>query len=208
MLLTSGTDVTVIDNDIEMIEAAGSFGFKVYYGDGQRLDVLRAAGAERAEVICVCVDNQEAAVAITEIVRQNFPASALVVRAYDRRHAIELMSHEPDAVVRETFDSALVMGKHTLEALGRTREAADEILEDVRKRDLARLDMQRAGDLKSGSHLTHKQAVREAVRPTPLDAPQQKSQGLTPETQDVLDKAARLAERTAAARSATEGTPA
>ncbi len=195
MLLTSGTDVTVIDNDIEMIEAAGSFGFKVYYGDGQRLDVLRAAGGESAEVICVCVDNQEAAVAITEIVKANFPLAKLLVRAYDRRHAIEIMAHEADVVVRETFESALIFGRSTLEALGQTREAAETFMEDVRKRDLARLDMQRAaGDMKSGSHLTHKQAVREAVRPTPLDAPQHKSKGLTPETQDVLDKAAKASQ--------------
>jgi glutathione-regulated potassium-efflux system protein KefB len=189
MLLTSGTDVTVIDNDIEMIEAAGSFGFKVYYGDGQRLDVLRAAGGDKAEVVCVCIDNQEAAVAITEIVKANFPLAKLLVRAYDRRHAIEIMAHEPDEVIRETFESALVFGRATLEALGQTREAAEEFLEDVRSRDLARLEMQMVGDLKSGAHLTHKQAVRESVKPTPLDAPQQKSKGLTAETQDLLDKA-------------------
>ncbi|MGL4243078.1 MAG: cation:proton antiporter, partial [Beijerinckiaceae bacterium] len=198
MLLTSGTDVTVIDNDIEMIEAAGSFGFKVYYGDGQRLDVLRAAGAEKAEVICVCIDNQEAAVTITEIVRANFPLAKLLVRAYDRRHAIEIMAHEPDYVLRETLESALVFGRHTLEALGHGAEEAEGFLEDVRKRDQARLELQIVGDLKSGSHLTHKQAVREAVRPTPLDAPQQKSKGLTAETQEVLDKAAKAVDGAAA----------
>jgi glutathione-regulated potassium-efflux system protein KefB len=113
----------------------------------------------------------------------------LLVRAYDRRHAIEIMAHGPDEVIRETFESALVFGRVTLEALGQTREAAEEFLEDVRKRDLARLEMQIAGDLKSGAHLSHKQAVRESVKPTPLDAPQQKSKGLTAETQDLLDKA-------------------
>jgi glutathione-regulated potassium-efflux system protein KefB len=193
MLLTAGTNVTVIDNDIEMIEAAGGFGFKVYYGDGQRLDVLRAAGADRAEVICVCIDNQEAAVTMTEIVKQNFPMAKLLVRAYDRRHAIELMAHAPDVVVRETFESALAFGRGTLEALGQTSEAAEDFLEDVRRRDQARLEMQMAGDIKSGAHLTHKQAVRQAVRPTPLDAPTQKSTGLTPETQTMLDKAAEQA---------------
>ncbi len=190
MMLTAGTDVTVIDNDIEMIEAAGSFGFKVYYGDGQRLDVLRAAGADRAEVICICIDNQDAAVAMTEIVRANFPAAKLIVRAFDRRHAIEIMAHEPEVVIRETFESALAFGRATLEALGQTSEAAEAFQEDVRKRDQARLEMQRAGDIKAGAHLTHKQAVREAVKPTPLDAPTQRSKGLTPETQTMLDKAA------------------
>ena len=190
MLLTSGTDVTVIDNDIEMIEAAAGFGFKVYYGDGQRLDVLRAAGAERAEVICICVDNQEAAVIITEIAKANFPQAKVQVRAYDRRHALELMRHEPDGVIRETFLSALELGRRTLVGLGRSDGEAEEIREDVRRRDLKRLEMQfDSADIKSGSHLTHKQAVRQNVRPTPLDEPQRASRGLTPETQQVLDQA-------------------
>jgi glutathione-regulated potassium-efflux system protein KefB len=192
MLLTAGTDVTVIDNDIEMIEAAGSFGFKVYYGDGQRLDVLRAAGAEKAEVICVCIDNQEAAVHIAEIVSANFPTAKLVVRAFDRRHALELMRHEPDVVIRETFHSALETGRRTLIALGRSEGEAADMLEDVKKRDLKRLQMQfDSEDIKSGSHLTHKQAVRESVKPTPLDEPTKPSRGLTPETQQVLDQAAK-----------------
>lgn len=196
MLLTSGTGVTVIDNDIEMIEAAGSFGFKVFFGDGQRLDVLRAAGAEEAEVICVCIDNQDAAVRIAAIVSSNFPLAKLMVRAYDRRHALELMRHEPDAVIRETFESALVMGRKTLCALGRSDGEASDILEDVRKRDQKRLEMQfDTSDIKSGSDLTHKQAVRASVKPTPLDEPTKPSRGLSPETQEVLDQAARSAER-------------
>jgi glutathione-regulated potassium-efflux system protein KefB len=195
MLLTSGTDVTVIDNDIEMIQAAAGFGFKIYYGDGQRLDVLRAAGADTAQVICVCVDNQEAAVLITEIVTTNFPSAKLFVRAFDRRHAIELMRHEPDGIVRETFESALILGKATLTGLGRSQDEAEETMEDVRKRDLKRLQLQFDGDIKSGSHLTHKQAVRASVKPTPLTVPSQPTRGLSPETQAVLDEVAKAAEK-------------
>ncbi|MGL4637332.1 MAG: monovalent cation:proton antiporter-2 (CPA2) family protein [Beijerinckiaceae bacterium] len=193
MLLTSGTDVTVIDNDIEMIEAAGGFGFKVYYGDGQRLDVLRAAGAEKAEIICLCVDNQDAAVTMVEIIKHNFPQARLLVRAYDRRHAITLMRLEPDVVMREVFESALSFGGAALKALGRTREEAEAMLEDVRKRDLARLQLQLEGDIKSGSHLNHKEAVRQSVKPAPLIQPAQKSTALSPETQEVFDQAAKAA---------------
>ncbi len=191
MLLTSGTDVTVIDNDIEMIEAAGSFGFKVYYGDGQRLDVLRAAGAEKVEIICICIDKQEAAVTMVEIIKHNFPQARLLVRAYDRRHAIELMRLEPDLVMREVFESALSFGSAALESLGRTRDEAADTLADVRKRDMARLRLQFEGDIQSGSHLNHKQAVHQSVKPTPLIIPAQKSRALSPETQDVFDQAAR-----------------
>jgi glutathione-regulated potassium-efflux system protein KefB len=189
MLLTSGHDVTVIDNDIEMIEAASGFGFKVYYGDGQRLDVLRAAGAEQAEVIAICVDKPDAAVMIAEIAHAQFPHAKVHVRAYDRRHAIELMQHEPAMIVRETFESGLVMGEGVLKALGMNDIEAAEALEDVRKRDEKRLAMQRGtGDIKAGSHLTHKQAVRAQVKPTPLVEPAQKARALSAETQTVLDK--------------------
>ena len=194
MLLTSGTDVTIIDNDIEMIEAAARFGFKIYYGDGQRLDVLRAAGAADAEVICLCIDNQEAAIVIAEIVRANFPLAKLVVRAYDRRHAIELMRHEPHVVIRETLESALVFGRETLQALGHSEFEASDVLGDVRKRDYKRLELQFAGDIQSGSHLTHKQAVRDRIRPTPLTEPTTASKALSPETQIALDQAVQTAE--------------
>lgn len=189
LLLTSGHDVTVIDNNIEMIEGAAGFGFKVYYGDGQRLDVLRAAGAEQAEVIAICVDKPEAALMIAEIAHNQFPHAKVHVRAYDRRHAIELMQHEPAEIVRETFESGLKMGEGVLKALGMNDMEAAETLVDVRKRDEKRLVMQRGtGDMKAGSHLTHKQAVRAQVKPTPLVEPTQKSRALSPETQTALDK--------------------
>ncbi len=189
MLLTSGTDVTVIDNDIKMIEGAAGFGFKVYFGDGQRLDVLRAAGAGEAEVICICIDNQEAALIMAEVITAQFPQARLHIRAFDRRHAIELMRHEPDLVVRESFESALVLGRGTLQALGRSASEAQDVLEDVRDRDQQRLKLQFEGDIKSGGDLTHKQAVRQSVKPTPLSEPTRKSQGLSAETQAVLDDA-------------------
>jgi hypothetical protein len=108
-------------------------------------------------------------------------------------------------VIRETFLSALELGRRTLLALGRSDGEAEEIREDVRRRDLKRLEMQfDTADIKSGGHLTHKQAVRESVRPTPLDEPTRASRGLTPETQQVLDHAARELAATEQASSATE----
>jgi hypothetical protein len=72
-LLAEAIDVTTIDNDPEMIQDAGGFGFKVYYGDGTRLDVLRAAGAGDARLIAVCIDNREAASRIVDLVHAEFP---------------------------------------------------------------------------------------------------------------------------------------
>jgi glutathione-regulated potassium-efflux system protein KefB len=189
VLLTSGTDVTVIDNDMEMIEAAGSFGFKVYFGDGTRLDVLRAAGASEAEVICICIDDKEAAVTMTEIVRINFPQAKLLVRAFDRRHAIELMRHTPDFVLREVFESALTFGRETMHALGHDEDNSRDVVEDVRIRDTERLRLQIEGDIQSGADLAHKKPVSASVRPTPLNESGKRSTGLSPETQAVLDQA-------------------
>ncbi|MGL5139498.1 MAG: monovalent cation:proton antiporter-2 (CPA2) family protein, partial [Beijerinckiaceae bacterium] len=193
VLLASGTDVTVIDNNIEMIESAAKFGFKVYFGDGQRLDVLRAAGAADAEVICVCVDSQGAAVMISEIARHNFRQAKLIVRAYDRRHAIELMRLAPDAVVRETFDAAIDFGGETLKALGYEPEEARAIRRDVMRRDEERLRLQIEGDMISGNHLTHKAPLKERITPTPLSEPEHVAKALSPQTQALLDDAAKAA---------------
>ncbi|WP_209019502.1 NAD-binding protein, partial [Xanthomonas citri] len=81
-LLARDVDVTIIDNDIEMIQSAEEFGFKIYYGDGTRLDVLHASGAHSARAIAVCVDNQEAANRIVELATREFPHAKLLVRSY------------------------------------------------------------------------------------------------------------------------------
>ena len=78
LLLPQGIDVTTIDNDVDMIEAAERFGFKVYYGDGTRLDVLRAAGAATADVVLICVDDKVAATKIAELVRSEFPLAKIL----------------------------------------------------------------------------------------------------------------------------------
>src|SRR5690606_14715420 len=85
-LLLRGIDVSIIEKDTEMIRAAADFGFKVYYGDGTRLDVLRTSGAGSAEAILVCVDTAETANRIVELANAEFPLAKLYVRAYDRTH--------------------------------------------------------------------------------------------------------------------------
>ena len=85
-LLLQHIDVTVIDSDVERIRSAAQFGFKIYYGDGTRLDVLRAAGAGKARVICICVDDRQAALRIVEMVKAEFPSARLHVRALSLIH--------------------------------------------------------------------------------------------------------------------------
>ncbi|MDZ4362134.1 monovalent cation:proton antiporter-2 (CPA2) family protein [Brevundimonas sp.] len=152
-LLARDVDVSIIDHDVEMIQAAGNFGFKVYYGDGTRLDTLRASGAEKAETILVCVDKPEAADRIVELVKSEFPLTKLFVRAFDRGHSIRLIQAGVDYQVRETFESALAFSEQVLLDLGLSDEEARETIDDVRRRDEERLTLQLAGGLQAGRSL-------------------------------------------------------
>jgi Kef-type K+ transport system membrane component KefB len=182
VLLAEDLNVTVIDNNVDRIRSAAGFGFRVYYGDGRRLDVLRAAGAGRAELVCVCVDDREAALRIVEILHQEFPQARTYVRAYDRIHAIDLMNLDVDFQVRETFESALAFGRAMLEELGREADTASAVVEDVRRRDIARLIMQKAEGIMGGADMLH----GSRLEPKPLIDPRTRAHGLTEETRDII----------------------
>ena len=164
LLLARGFHLTIIDNDVARIEEAARFGDRIYYGDGTRLDVLRAAGAERVRLIAVCTDRVETTNRVVEIVRESYPGTPCVVRSYDRRHALELRARGIDGEVRETLESALVLGREALVRLGIPEEAAEEIRRDVRRRDHERLEAQASGDFFAGID-------RLRVRPEPLTPP-------------------------------------
>ena len=182
VLLAEGIDVTVIDNNVDRIRAAAAFGFRVYYGDGRRLDVLRAAGVARAKLVCICVDDRQAALKIVEILHQEFPKARTYVRAYDRIHAIDLMNLEVDYQMRETFESALTFSRAMLEELGREVAQAAAVVEDVRRRDIARLVLQKAEGLMGGADMLH--GAR--LEPQPLTDPRTRGHGLTEETRGII----------------------
>jgi glutathione-regulated potassium-efflux system protein KefB len=144
-LLARGIEVSVIDVDTEMIRAARDFGFKVYYGDGTRLDVLRASGAGEARAIHVCVDDRRATDRIVAIVKAEFPMTQLLVRAFDREHALGLVRAGVDYHIRETFESALAFGEEALVKLGIPTEEAADISTYVRRRDADRFALETAG---------------------------------------------------------------
>lgn len=180
-LLLQHVDVTIIDSDVERIRSAAKFGFKIYYGDGTRLDVLRAAGADKAKIICVCIDNREAALRIVEMVKAEFPTVRLHVRAYDRIHAIDLMKANVDYQMRETFESALGFGRVTLEGLGLTYDEASLVIDHVRDRDAQRMEIQ----FTEGIAASLTKVPR--VTPEPLIKPKAKSKALTQETREVIE---------------------
>jgi glutathione-regulated potassium-efflux system protein KefB len=152
-LLARDVDLSVIEKDVEMIQAAGTFGFKVYYGDGTRLDVLRASGAERAEAILVCVDKPDVTDRIVELCRAEFPLSRLYVRAFDRGHVLRLVQAGVHYQIRETFESALVFGHEVLLGLGFDETEAADAIEDVRSRDAERRELELVGGLEAGRFL-------------------------------------------------------
>jgi monovalent cation:proton antiporter-2 (CPA2) family protein len=171
MLLLEGTEVTAIDNDLEMIEAAETFGFKVYFGDGARLDVLRAAGADRARLICICVEKKETATHIAEIAHAAFPLAQLYARSYDRVHALELLDRGVDYQVRETYESAIEFARAALGGLELESSRIDELEDEVRTRDRTRFALQQQGDATAGrEHL----ATRPVPRPEPLVEPKRR----------------------------------
>jgi glutathione-regulated potassium-efflux system protein KefB len=166
-LLARGFDVTIIDTDIEMIRGAADFGFKVYYGDGTRLDVLHASGAGEAQLIAVCVDDTAAANRIAELVLGQFPLARLLVRAFDREHALHLIHRGVDRPVRETFESAVAFGEAALVALGVPETEAAGIAAEVRRRDAERLDLEVSGGIGAGNALL----LGNAPKPAPLTPP-------------------------------------
>ena len=164
-LLARDVDVSIIENDVEMIQAAGQFGFKVYYGDGTRLDVLRASGVDKAEAVLVCIDKPEQADRIVELIRSEFPLTKLFVRAFDRGHSLRLIEAGVDYQIRETFESALAFGEQVLKELGVSELEARETIDDVRRRDDERLTLQLSGGLQAGRSLMR------GNMPTPQPAP-------------------------------------
>lgn len=185
-LLLRGVDVTIIDNDVEMIQAAADFGFKVYYGDGSRLDILHAAGAGRARAVLLCVDRAETAVRIAEIMKAEFPLVPVLARAYDRGAALGLIGADVDFQIRETLESALVLGGVALERLGVAPSEVAEVIEDVRRRDAERLELQIAGGLNAGQRLI-KGNIPEPV-PTPLAPPRRPGKAMNEETAGMLGR--------------------
>jgi monovalent cation:proton antiporter-2 (CPA2) family protein len=146
MLVAQGIGVTLIDTDIEMIEVAGSFGAKVYYGDGTRIDLLRQAGADEAELILYCIDGDQVGADLAEAVHETFPKAAIFVRAFDRRALLKLKDAPVAGVVREVMESAARMARMAMENVGVDLEEIDRTEALYRARDRERLKAQFAAN--------------------------------------------------------------
>ncbi|MBX3196927.1 MAG: monovalent cation:proton antiporter-2 (CPA2) family protein [Labilithrix sp.] len=182
-LLARGVDVTIIDVDVEMIRSAAEFGFKVYYGDGTRLDVLRASGAHEAQLVAVCVDDKAATKRIVELVHHEFSQARLLARSFDRQHARELVDAGADVQIRETFESAMVFGGAALEALGLSPDEAADVVAEVRRRDAERFQLETTGGVDAGKVMLH----GNVQKPTPLTTPRREGRALNADAAAAVD---------------------
>ncbi|MCJ9712618.1 NAD-binding protein, partial [Bordetella hinzii] len=116
-------------------------------------DVLRAAGLDHMQVVLVCVDDKDAATRIVENVHDISPQTKVLVRAWDREHAVALVKQDADYVVRETFESAMLLGREAVRALGASDLEADEYMQEVRRRDAERFALETTGGIFAGRDL-------------------------------------------------------
>ena len=126
---------TALDADARRIETLRRFGQKIYFGDPTRLDLLRAAGAERAKILIIALDDGESILKLATMVRREFPHLSVIARAHDRNHAHRLMDLGITEIVRETFFSALRLSELALDRLGFSSATARETVALFRAHD-------------------------------------------------------------------------
>jgi glutathione-regulated potassium-efflux system protein KefB len=180
-LLAEEVDVTAIDLDADMIQVAGRFGFKVYYGDGTRLDVLRAAGLDKARLIAICIDNEDATNRIVDLVRAEFPGTKIFARSFDRGHTLQLLARGVDYELRETFESAIRFGRETLVAIGIDADRAQIVEDFIRTRDRDRIAIQQAEGIYAGIDLLRQRPVM-----APFTEPQHDAQALNEAAGEII----------------------
>ncbi|ODV12112.1 MAG: glutathione-regulated potassium-efflux system protein KefC [Rubrivivax sp. SCN 70-15] len=140
LLSANGLSATVLDHDVEQIESLRRFGWPTFYGDASRLDLLRVAGADRARVFVIAIDDVEQSVQIARLVREHFPQLTIVARARNVSHHVRLREQGVTLIERETFDAALMSGRSVLEAMGWQPHAARTQALRFRRHNIALLD--------------------------------------------------------------------
>jgi glutathione-regulated potassium-efflux system protein KefB len=154
MLMAKGVALTLIDSKASQIELSGEFGAKVFYGDGTRLDLLRAAGAETAKAILFCIDGDDLGPRKLEPILEAFPQAQVFMRAFDRRHLLKLRDLDLAGTYREVFESSVLMGREALLAFDVPEQEVQRVEAEFRRRDGSRLEAQsQDGDLHQRKHL-------------------------------------------------------
>jgi glutathione-regulated potassium-efflux system protein KefB len=152
MLRARGAAITAIDLDAELIDITARFGNQVFWGDGTRLDILRMAGIDRASALVFAIDGQWDPKTILPPIQAEWPDLPIIARAFDRTHTIALRQAGLTQVIRETLESAVLMGREVLTTLATPDAIIDAIEAEYRRRDTERLDLQVcSGDMMTGA---------------------------------------------------------
>ena len=182
LMRAQGFEMTLIDDDPAQIELVKRFGVKVFYGDGSRLDILRAAGAEQARMIVIAVAGGDRILQIASLIRRNFPHVMIAARAVDRSHAHDLMALGVEVFERETFHAAIRLGERALVALGKPAHEARRVSAAFETHDVQMLvdsyqvrhdQAAYVGLVRRSTELLDEvmRADRERVEPSPEDSP-------------------------------------
>ena len=155
VLLSSGLQVTAIDRNASHIRNAERFGFKVYFGDGSRLDTLITAGALDAKAVILCMDDTEAVNHAVSVLRERSPNLTILACAHDRVHEMELGPLGADVIVRETLESSLLIAREALLRMGHDNRTIDDYVQQFRALDRERLLAQIDYGPEAGKDLLH-----------------------------------------------------
>lgn len=126
---------TVLEASFEQVDFVRKFGNKIYFGDASRLDLLRAARADLADVFVLAIDDIEASIKTAEMVKKHYPHLKIYARARNRVHAYRLMDIGVDKQIRETFLSSIELARDVLMALGHSETDANEAIRRFRQHD-------------------------------------------------------------------------
>ncbi len=135
MLRAIGHETVVLDHSSAQLEMLRTFGFKVYYGDATRPDLLAAAGIAEARLLVICIDDRAQATELVRYVTKTHPQVHIIARARDRNHVYDLYAAGCRDIIRETFDSGVRAGRSAFEALGMHRYEAELRTRDFEQRD-------------------------------------------------------------------------
>ncbi|MEW6022338.1 MAG: glutathione-regulated potassium-efflux system protein KefC [Pseudomonadota bacterium] len=140
LLNANRVKLTILDHDPDQIELLRRFGFKVFYGDATRVDLLTAAGAAKARALVLAIDDIDDSLALADAVRENFPDLPILARARNVTHLYQLMDRGVTIIERETFESALQLGRRVLSQLGFGAYRAREAMLKFREHNRASVD--------------------------------------------------------------------
>jgi len=191
LLFANGLSATVLDHDADVIESLGAFGWRVFYGDATRLDLLRTAGAAQARVLVIAVDDIEQSLEIAELAKAHFPQLQLVARARNVTHLYRLREAGVQQIERETFESALATGRSVLELMGWEPHSARNLAWRFKRHNLEQIEQliplrgdraallaaAKAGRAQFEALIAEEQAARKANRPQRHDWTRNKDDG-------------------------------